>query len=249
MVKAIKAIAKQKGENPEQRLCLEIHKMAKRDAFSLYGLPYRCYYNYLRDRAKNPSNKIMINPCYPRPGYPVDSILRVSKKDFVIPDGASKGSRIESEIYTYDNLKPEIKEKVGLLKARFCPWTENYDTNWKRYFLKYLKGYDFDNFACFDFLGTSEGELQETEFADQDQIELMKRVYKRLQDEYNELPSLYDFEDPDDCDEYHYLYQDKPFILERTKEEVNEEIERAKVMGKPLTPAEIAACYKMYGLE
>lgn len=248
-VKAIKALAQHKGENPKMRLALELHKLAKKDCYTKYHLPYRCYYEYLKNRANNPSNKLMLNPCWPSPGYPIDSVLKVDKNDFEIPENES-GSRPQEEVYCYENLKPETKELVNQIIERFTPWTNPFDTTWQRYYCKFLQGFDFNSFNCFDFFGASPVELEPTMgIIDEPQIEITRRVYTRLQERYNTSIPLYEYEDPESCEEYLYLYHDEPFILVRTKADVDGEIEAAKMLNKPLTPSQIEALYKRYGVE
>ena len=62
-IKAMRAIAIRKGENPDKWISWELHKQAKKEAFEIYKLPYRVYYNYLRKRAFEPSDKMLLNPC------------------------------------------------------------------------------------------------------------------------------------------------------------------------------------------
>ncbi len=247
-MKAIKALARSKGENPEKRLALELHKKAKREAFTTYHLPYRCYYDYLKNRANNPSDKLMLNPCWPNPGYPTDKVIRVSKNEFDITKELLNGSRPYEEIYIYDHLKPEVREQVTLIINRFCTWSELFCDTWKRYFLKFLKGYDFTKFTCFDFFGATLGEVDlDGEIIDESQIDLMQSIYDRLQKEYNEDPSKYDYEDPLSCEEYLYLYQDKPFTIEQNQDEIKEAIDRAKALNKPMSNEEEVAYMKRYG--
>jgi len=233
------------------RLALELHKIAKREAFSVYSLPYRCYYDYLRNRAKNPSDRLMLNPCWPSPGYPIDKVIRVEKSEFVIPENES-GSRTLEDLFCYQNLKPEIREQVDLIRKRFCPWDDGeiFNDTWKKYFLKYLQGYDFNTFGCFDFFGATPGELPpEYGLVDDSQITLLVTVYSRLQNEYSKDKDRYSYEEPADREEYHYLYQNEPFTLARTKEDIDNEIENAKLLNRPMSGAEIAALYKRYGIE
>lgn len=233
-----------KGMNPEQKLCLELHKKAKREAFKLYYLPYRCYYDYLRNRAHNPSNKLMLNPCWPHPGYPVDKIIKVSQEEFEIQ---KDGNRSYEEMYCLDNLKPEVKEQVLKVKERFCPYGKIFDEDWERYFLKFLKGYHFENFTCFDFFGATLGELDpELGVTDESQIILCQRMYECLQDKYNSNPSKYEYEDPEDHEEYLFLYQNMPFTIIKSNDEINEAITRAKALNKPMSEAEQEAYKKRY---
>lgn len=249
-MKAIKALAKSKGENPEKRLALELHKKAKREAFKIYHLPYRCYYDYLKSRADHPGNKLMLNPCWPNPGYPIDKVIIVNKEEFDISKELANGSRPFEEVYSYDHLKPEVKEQVELIRNRFCPWGELFSDTWKKYFLKFLNGYDFTKFTCFDFFGATLGEVDlDGEIIDESQIGLLQSVYERLQKEYKENPSKYNYEDPLSCEEYLYLYQDKPFTIEQTQDEVKEAIDRAKALNKPMSDEQAAVYMKRYGME
>jgi hypothetical protein len=234
------------------RISLELHKLAKKDAFKVYALPYRAYYDYLRKRAKEPSNTLMINPCYPEPGYPIDGIIRVTKSDFEIPKEAIESSPGE-DLYIYNYLKPEIKAQVDAIINRFSPWhnATTFSPEWKKIFLKFIKDYDFDTFTCFDFFGATIGEINDPEIGlvDESQIEVCKAVYKRLADEYKENPERYEYQEPIYHEEYGYLYQDTPFTMLMSKDEALAQIELYNNMNMPMSSEEQAAYLKLHGVE
>ena len=188
----------------------------------------------------------MLNPCWPNPGYPIDRIIKVSKDEFDIP---KDGSRSFEDMYSLKNLKPEVREQVLQVSDRYKVWRNIFDENWEKYFLKFLKGYNFESFTCFDFFGATIGEVDpDIGLVDESQIILMQRIYERLQSEYNENPSKYEYEDPMDCEEYFYLYQATPFTVIQSKDEINEAITRAKALNKPMSEAEQEAYKKRYAL-
>lgn len=200
----------------------------------------------MKERAYNPTGKLMLNPCWPNPGYPIDRIIKVTKEEFDIP---KDGSRAFDDMYSINNLKPEVREQVLQVSERYKSWHEIFDDNWKRYFLKFLKGYNFDIFTCFDFFGAPMGEVDPSVgLVDESQIILMQRIYERLASEYYENPSKYDYEDPMDCDVYLYQYQGAPFTVLQTTDEINEAITRAKALNKPMTEEEQEAYKKRYAL-
>ena len=191
----------------------------------------------------------MLNPCWPNPGYPVDKVIIVSKEEFDIPKTLLNGNRPFEDLYTIEHLKPEVREQVIQIKNRFCTWGENYSSTWEKYFLKFLKGYDFRNFTCFDFFGVTIGECDPELGLDESDVELMQNVYSRLQSTYLEAPENYSYEDPKDHETYLYLYQDKPFTVAQSKDEVQEAIERAKALNTPMSEEQKAAYMKRYGVE
>lgn len=200
----------------------------------------------MKERAYNPTGKLMLNPCWPNPGYPIDRIIKVTKEEFDIP---KDGSRAFDDMYSIKNLKPEVREQVLQVSERYKVWRNIFDGNWEKYFLKFLKGYNFKSFTCFDFFGATIGEVDpDIGLVDESQIILMQRIYERLQNEYNENPSKYEYEDPMDCEEYFYLYQAAPFTVIQSKDEINEAITRAKALNKPMSEAEQEAYKKRYAL-
>ena len=233
------------------RISLELHKQAKKEAYKIYKLPYRVYYDYLRKRAFAPTNRLMLNPCYPEPGYPIDGIIQVLENDFEIPQELLNGSR--DNLYVYQYLKPEIKTQVDAIKRRFCSWDspDVFNEKWKSIFLKYLNGYDIESFSCFDFFGATLNELDDPELGliDESQIEMIRAVYLRLQGEYMENPSKYEYKEPYDAEEYSYLYTDCPFALKFSKEEALAKIDMYKRMNMPMSEVEQEAFFKMHGVE
>lgn len=226
-------------------MCFELHKIAKRDC-NKYELPYRCYYNYLLDRAHHPSNKLMLNPCYPEPGYPIEWILKVDKNDFDIPKELIGSRTIDP--YTYDNLKPEVKEQVNQIRYRFSTWGA-FDEKWHKIFGKYIANYDFESFTCFDFYGCTLGELNTDETSvTQDDIELLQRVYNRFATKYKENPNIYRVREPEYRPEFGYLYYDEPFVMKLTKDELQQKIDTYKAMNLPMSQDEIEALEKLYGV-
>lgn len=244
----MRAIAIRKGENPDKYISWELHKQAKKEAFEIYKLPYRVYYNYLRKRAFEPSDKMLLNPCYPEPGYPIDGVLKVIKEDFELSEEILKGNR--EDIFTYEHLKPEVKEQVDKIRAHYCTWHNEdiYGPEWKKIYLKFLKGYDFEAFNCFDFYGVPAWDLNALDVTNDD-IEMLKNIFVRLKAEYDKSPEAYDYKEPLDCEEYYYLYTDKPFALKLTKEEAAGKVDMYKQMNMPMSEAEQEAYFKLHDVE
>lgn len=242
-------IAQKKGENPEMRISLELHKIAKRDGFRVYGLPYRIYYDYLRKRAKEPSNKLMLNPCYPDPGYPIEGIITVSKDDFEIPN--EKMEKGGADLYTYDYLKPEVQEVVYRIMKRFSPWANKENINkaeWKKTFLHLFTGYDFKEFTCFDHFGMSLTEANECYGVIEPQIDIFNDMCQLRQDEYLRNPEKYKHTEPIYREEYSYLFYEEPFALKLTRDEAQGTIDMYANMNMPMSDVEIEAFLKLHGV-
>ena len=121
LLKAKIALAQKNNEDPEKVIAYECHKKAKR-AFQEYGLPYRVYFDYLSERYHRNKDTVPINPCYPMPGYLIDSVIRVTKEDFKTAD--------QGEVYSYDNLNEEKKFSVYMLIEQSRGW-KMFDDKWK----------------------------------------------------------------------------------------------------------------------
>lgn len=244
---AWRIIAQRKGENPDMRISWECHKMAVRDCWKYYFIPYKVYFDYLRNRAYNPSNKLMLNPCFPNPGIPVEAALKVTEDDFNIKEGAKR-----EEVFTFENLKEGVKEQAEAIIKRHRPW-KFFDDDWLKTFRKHLNGYKTQSFTFFDYFGGRPGEIPfDGHMADESDYEQLKDLYwwwERHEDYSYEppVPMDYDYEDPEYKPEYAFDYLDKPFILMVSEDEAKQEIKKYNHMGLLLSEQEQAAYLKRYG--
>lgn len=234
------------------RISLELHKIAKRDGFHVYKLPYRVYYDYLRKRANEPSDKLMLNPCYPDPGYPIEGILKVSKDDFIISkeDMATKKG---ADLYCYENLNPECQEIVNRIKKRWSPWERLealFSAEWEQTFLHLLNGYDFNSFSCFDFFGGSLTEANDQyDCVTTAEIEIMRHIYTRHKEKYLENPEKYKPNEPLNREEYSYLFYDEPFVLKLTPDEAKAKLEMYHSMNMLMSEVESEAFCRLHGVD
>lgn len=232
------------------RISLELHKIARRDCMKIYKLPYRVYYDYLRKRAHEPSGTVMLNPCYPDPGYPIEGILKVSKDDFIINKETMKPG---AEPYCYENLKPEYQDVVDRISTRWSPWLKLnscFDKEWEKYFLKLLNGYDFESFSCFDFFGGALAEADEQYgCVTAAEVEILKNIYTRMKEQYLANPESYNLTEPIYREEYAYLFYDEPFVLKLTPEEAKAQIEMYHSMNMLMSEVETEAFYRLHGVE
>jgi hypothetical protein len=226
-LKARKALARLNNEDEEKKQALEWHKQAKR-AFKEYGLPYKVYFNYLKDRANNDTSTIPINPCYPMPGYPVEQVIKVTCEDFDITNEDIEGSRTLEDVYTFDHLCEDKQKAVTILSCKVKPW-KTLDENWKRYFSIFLLGYDFYKFTEFDFMG-------EVGVLGSGELRLMQNYYTHaVVGEYMKHKDTdnYLLEVPKWEPEYNYLYTNSPYELIWDKDTIKERVYLEKLMNIP----------------
>lgn len=224
ILKGREALAKKNNEDIGKKLAFEWHKKAK-EAFTLYSLPYKVYFDYLKDRYNNPPDTIAINPCYPLPGYPSDQVIKVKHDDFVLNDIPNTCRTLE-EVYTYDNLCEDKKIEVDKLKLKVKPW-QNLDNKWKKYFAVFLSGYDFMEFTEFDFFGKV-GELSPGD------LSLLRNFYTNcVMGEYKKNKDKFLLNIPKYEPEYRFLYSDKPFEVVWDKDTIMERVELERRMKIP----------------
>lgn len=219
--------------------------MAVRDCWKYYFIPYKVYFDYLRNRAYNPSNKLMLNPCFPNPGIPVEAVLKVTEDDFNIVEGAKR-----EDIFTLENLKEGVKEQAEAIIKRHRPW-DFMKGDWFKIFRKYLNGYSTQIVSFFDYFGGRPGEIPfDGHMADENDYEQLKDLYwswERHEDRDNSDCTDYDYEDPEYKPEYAFDYLDQPFILMVSEDEAKQEIKKYNHMGLLLSEQEQAAYLKRYG--
>ena len=104
------------------------------------------------------------------------------------------------------------------------------------------------NRLCFDFYGVPAWDLNALDVTNDD-IEMLKNIFVRLKAEYDKSPEAYDYKEPLGCEEYYYLYTDKPFALKLTKEEAAGKVDMYKQMNMPMSEAEQEAYFKLHDVE
>ncbi len=240
LLKAKRALALRKNEDVEKALAFEWHKRAKK-ALHEYGIPYRVYFDYLKDRYYNPKDTIAINPCYPLPGYPADKLVRVSHDDFIIPEQIPEGMTLE-DIYVYDNLGEAKKLEVDKLCYDVKPW-KVFDENWKQYFTMYFVGYDFRSFGEFEFIG-------ETGTLERGDLGLLRNYFEyAIMGEYQKHKDDYMLSTPKYEPEYRFLYSDKPFEIVWDVDTIKERALLEKAMNLPRDERARELYMKEYGID
>lgn len=206
-----------------------------------YGLPFRVYLDYLKrpytELAGN-QRYIKINPLYPKAGYKTDELLSVCPDDFIPRD--AENITLDENAYPFENLKPEIQKEIAKRIDPVRVWKQ-YDKKWERYFLHFLKGYDFRNFTEFDFYGVN------GEHTDED-IQLLKGVYSRLQHEYERNPNEYMNDEPVISASEYELYHDEPFFfcINRDKAIERDTLIEKHRQGHEYTDTEYQFVYGLY---
>lgn len=235
LLKAKIALARKNNEDPEKIIALECHKKAK-TGFSEYGLPYRVYFDYLSERYRKNKDTVPINPCYPMPGYLIDKVIHVTKKDFNGPD--------QSNGNTYDNLNEEKKFSVYMLKEQSRDW-KIFDERWKNVFSMFMVGYDFMKFSEFDFIGEV-GTLNPGE------LRLLRNYFTNaVMNTFTENKDngKYMLQEPESRPEDRYLYSDEPFILILEKDEIRDAVAVEKKMRIPPDERRRKLYKDMYGID
>lgn len=208
--KAQMKILEQMWDDIEKAQALENHKQSQR-AMNEYGLPYRVYLDYLKsDKYRD---CVRINPCYPFPGYEVDSLMYIPTDDFIHPNNDGKPIAL-ADLFSINALKDDTKQIVLKYIAEHRQWVIN-DDRWKYYFLHFLVGYDFKSFNEVDFWGTK-GTMHPGD------IQLLRNVYTRLQKEYTDNPGNYMQSEPLLSDYDEDKYHGKPFLIAWSREELEE---------------------------
>lgn len=242
LLKAKIALAKKNNEDTDKILALEWHKKSKQ-AFTEYGLPYRVYFDYLKNRYKHPRETVPINPCYPLPGFPIDKVIRVTPKDFRTPKELPAGSS-QDDIYTYENLNEEKKFAVYMLIKQSRPW-EFLNDKWKNAFSMFLVGYDFMKFSEFDFMG-------EVGILNRGELKLLRNHYSNaVMGRFKEYKDNgeYLLEEPAYQTEYQYLYSDKPFVVILEKDEIKDRVAVEKKLRIPPDEGQRKLYKDMYGID
>ena len=188
----------------------ERHQKACKWVFE-FNLPYRVSLDYLK-RYKAADGVVMINRCYPLPGYPAAALLTLTPGELdeqnpdtykVDPDG-----RKVLNMKIFDTPLQNIEEKIQENLRQF--WTWDLETPeglqaWELEFAHFLDGYDIDSFTAFDMFGRPD--------ADENALYERKRYYKGVLDRFKHSKNAYRQNEPPYLPEYAEKYTDKRFIL------------------------------------
>lgn len=213
----------------EKAHAFNLHKQAVR-GMELYGLPYRVYLDYLK-RIDNmdyeeSSTIVKVNPCYPDEGYPMDKI-RVVTPDDLDMSNVPRNENGCIDILPFDDmctLKTSVQNEILHDIEPLRKW-KILDDNWKRYFSHFLEGYKFEEFTEFDFTG-------ETGKATKEDIELLRHIYERVRDEYeNGAPDDYLTEEPRTTEERKRMYSDRPYRVLWDKDTIEEREQLTEQLG------------------
>lgn len=175
---------------------LKRHKNAL-EMWSRYLIPYRIAIDYLK---RDLSGVVRINPCYPLPGYPKDKIkpILVHVPKDTMPDELTPNIEKQNEINEYERTLWEYRR---ILKNE-CNNDDIGKPDLNEWCYKYghlLEGYNIKSFSPFDFHGGSDKWYE-------GDIELMHKVFERLQKQYQSEPSKYITNEPEYKPEYDEQY-------------------------------------------
>ena len=210
----------------EKEHALELHKQAC-TGMELYGLPYRVYLDYLKNWDNNGMiyeerlTYVLINPCYPDEGYPLDKVKRVT------PDDIDE-SKLTPHILPFDSidtLKKQVQNEIIRDVIEPLRKWKILDDNWKRYFSHFLVGYDFESFTEFDFSGTT-GKMTPNDLG------LLRNIYARVLKEYEDrVLDGYLTEEPRTTKERRKQYTDKPYRVLWDRDTIEERENLTKQLG------------------
>ena len=225
LAQAQKAIAEASIKEIGNRLHLANHDEATH-SMERYGLPYRIYFDDIENIYRSHQ---YITEMYPLYRYPKDEVFKLTIHDF---DKAAVVSIIKDydcnrryhtnslgeqsiwhlgyhDLYCMETMKADIRKTILDHFESIRGWSL-YDDNWKRYFLCYLQGYDFNTFTYFDFYGIPE---------DTDPQPLRDR-YIQLQSEYDPSTHLEPIPETPEADQRNYDY--RPYEIIWNEADTNE---------------------------
>lgn len=216
-------------EDLERAHAFNLHKQAVK-GMNLYGLPYRVYLDYLKridNMTYEESNTIvLVNPCYPDDGYPIDKV-RVVTPDDLDMGNVPRDENGKTDILPFDDictLKTSVQNEIIHTIEPLRKW-KILDDNWKRYFSHFLKGYDFMRFTEFDFSGST-GKMTPEDLG------MLQHLYARVLDEYeNGAPDDYLTEEPVTTEERKRRYTDKPYRVLWDKDTIEEREHLTEQLG------------------
>lgn len=185
-----------------QKACKWVHK---------YNLPWRVSMDYLK-RFDLTSGVVLINECYPLPGYPITELIHITLADIannpacieILPDGKKK-----LKPQALDTLPPDLADVIEEHNRKYRPWdleTAAGRDSWEREFAHFLDNYDFDSFSCWEMFGTSD--LPESE------LYARKRYYKDVLQRYRSAKSSYRANEPPYLAEYADTYTTRKYFVD-----------------------------------
>ena len=216
-------------EDLERAHAFNLHKQAVK-GMELYGLPYRVYLDYIK-RIDNMdyeerSTIVLVNPCYPDEGYPLDKV-RVVTPDDLDMSNVPRNDKGCIDILPFDDmctLKTSVQNEIIHTIEPLRKW-KILDDNWKRYFSHFLVGYDFMRFTEFDFSGIT-GKMTPEDLG------MLQHLYARVLDEYEErVLDDYLTEEPRTTEERKRRYSDKPYRVLWDKDTIEEREHLTEQLG------------------
>lgn len=174
-----------------------------RDYYKKYG------YKYLKstDTAHNDSI-VLLNRCYPRPGYLIDKLIGVNTSDINLLEGRFADDLNDLKLVIKDD---RLKEEVESTAAEQHLWdlsTAAGHKHWEYYFAHFLASAHFDEYSYLDWWGERTPNEVMTQ-AQQDRI----AYWKRLQRAYLRNPENYMQEEPQYLPEYEGKYTNAMMYL------------------------------------
>lgn len=210
--KAVEVLFLQELKKIEMRMAYRQHLKACKWV-DKYNLPYRVATDYLK-RYNKQSGVVLINECYPLPGYPAADLLtftpdKVDSDNPKYHKSKNKDGKPMLTIDVFRHLKPEYEAQVIEHNKQYRPW--NLETAagrgaWEREFAHFLEGYDIDAFTAFDMFGSAD--------AEENALYERKQYFKGVLDRYRSQKNAYRTSEPPYLDEYKGKYTDRKFRLD-----------------------------------
>lgn len=183
-----------------------------------YNLPFKILHDYFKkygtkhqraDAAHNDSI-VLLNRCYPRPGYLIDKLVYVPQKSVKLIEGVFADDLSDLKLTINDK---ELKTKAESTAAEQHVWdlrTAAGRKNWEYYFAHFLQSAHFDEYSHFDFWGEKSAPNGRTTQEQQDRI----AYWKRVQSKYLRNPENYMQTEPPYLPEYDGKYTTMMFICD-----------------------------------
>lgn len=164
----------------------------------LYNLPYRVSLDYLKGYNKE-NGFVLINPCYPFPGYNVNDLIHLKPDEVTPHDPSKKPNKDGSYDLCLTPINAETRQQIKEHNKKLRPWdlsTAAGLKQWEYYFAHFLNGADLNALDTFSLFGTKEapkGATDKINYWKALQADYHMHTDKYMQDE--PLLAAYDLEE------------------------------------------------------
>ena len=223
--KAIQALLEKREADLQRQHAYKVRQKALK-WIKKYNLPYRVSVDYLKKYGLN-SGIVLINRCYPLPGYPRADLLTITpddlNRDLETLFTQEPGKLLKYDMKLFRTPKPEVKERIEQHNRQFHTWDLETDTgleSWEHEFAHFIVPYDIDSFTVFDMFGTVD--------ASENALYARKRYFKGIIDRFNSANGAYRASEPPYLPEYADKYTTNTFVLDFETDNLGFEIDETE---------------------